>query len=181
MPTALAQISVLIVVLILASVSSAFDVGNCNSCPSDCDVTYMAVGGDVIASYSCITYSWRSGSSSSCRPLSDDAQCSDYLYSMPECYSSKRGVGSDSKCDSASRPTPTQCYTQVGCSIGERCKNNACEALEYGFCEKDADCSAIPEKPYCSRKGLCDESGATTAQVSFLFIIAVVIIGFIAF
>jgi hypothetical protein len=47
MPTALAQISVLIVVLILASVSSAFDVGNCNSCPSDCDVTYMAVGGDV--------------------------------------------------------------------------------------------------------------------------------------
>ena len=143
-------ISVLVVFALMATMAFSFDVGNCNSCPGDCDVTYMAIGGDVIASYSCISYSWRM---SGCSYATQDATCSSNLWRVAECYSSKRGVSSDSKC-SGTKPANEECSSKLGCEDGSTCKNDTCVPLKPGQCAKDSDCDTS-EKPYCSGGGKC--------------------------
>ena len=109
-------------------------------------------------------------------------KCLEELYAPAECYSSESKVVSDSKCNSETRPEPTRCYEQVGCEVGSWCNNDECQLLEVGLCFRDADCIYDEMKPYCSRKGKCDENDANVAQLSsFMVIIAVIIIGLFAF
>ena len=146
-------IQILVILALLATVALSFDVGNCNSCPFDCDVYYISVGGEVIASYSCIDYYWRH--SWSCAPKKNTViTCSSPLYRMPECYCSKYGVSSNSKCDGAA-PAPILCPETVGCNDGERCKNDVCVPLPFGHCDKDSDCKSVSGKPHCSSGGKC--------------------------